>query len=660
MMATCKDTLKTGDVLDQKWVILEFIDRGGMGEVYRAHQNNLNREVAIKVISREWLQATDNGDEDVETLAQRFRREVQSMAQISHPNVIQVYDHNSITVEMCGVDTPVEYIAMEYIPGGTLRATMSEEGFYPETDALKEWILKFFLPILSGVQALHDIGLVHRDLKPENILMDRDTPKIADFGLVRSHRSKPITHSIAVKGSPHYMSPEHFLDFKRADHRSDVYSLGKILYEVIDGKIKTKTIPFHSAHLSQTESSFFERLDRIIAGATEEKIAERTKSVTDLQNQLIELLDEESVEKQSQTTEKQQNSKFFLNPKWIWVGITTATLSVALMTLWHIFGGTGQPVSSKHPQEIIQLKKDGKGLTANVASNSENKEHMGEQHLIPKGRLVLPTTLESVSGQQVEIASFYMDEFLVTNQQFVEFLNHNLSRIKLENDVVKGDGANWYLLGEVYESYEPIKYQNEVFHVVDSAYASRPVLRVTGFGATAFASFFGRRLPNETEWLYVTIKGAARPQSSLNGAAATTIGSESRNMEDMMNNMMESAWSKDNLITGQKDQTDSEISRSTVNTSRKTPPATFFEQNEFGIRALNTGIAEWALRTFSSTSRDKLQDNHFIVVGSLEAHVQAESPPKKENSPPSVISRFPWEGFEEVGFRTVQTVISEN
>lgn len=72
--------------------------------------------------------------------------------------------------------------------------------------------------------ALHDNGIVHRDLKPENILMDQDTPKIADFGLARSSRLKPVTQSMDVKGSPHYMSPEHFFDFKRADQRADVYS----------------------------------------------------------------------------------------------------------------------------------------------------------------------------------------------------------------------------------------------------------------------------------------------------------------------------------------------------------------------------------------------------------------------------------------------------
>ena len=231
-IGSCNNTLNVGDVLNTKWVILEFIDKGGMGEVYRAHQTNLNRDVAIKVISREWLESIDESDEEAETLVQRFRREVQSMAQISHPNVLQVYDYDSITIKKCNVDTPVEYIAMEYIPGGSLRATMSEEGFFPEEAPIRSWIKSYFMPVLAGVKALHDIGIVHRDLKPENILMDHDTPKICDFGLVRSSRLKPVTQSMDIKGSPHYMSPEHFFDFKRADQKADVYSLGKILFEV--------------------------------------------------------------------------------------------------------------------------------------------------------------------------------------------------------------------------------------------------------------------------------------------------------------------------------------------------------------------------------------------------------------------------------------------
>jgi hypothetical protein len=99
MTKTCKTTLKVGDVLNNKWVILSFIDKGGMGEVYRAHQSNLNRDVAIKVVSQEWLESIDEDEEDVETMVRRFRREVQSMAQIRHPNILQVFDHDSIIVK---------------------------------------------------------------------------------------------------------------------------------------------------------------------------------------------------------------------------------------------------------------------------------------------------------------------------------------------------------------------------------------------------------------------------------------------------------------------------------------------------------------------------------------------------------------------------------
>jgi serine/threonine-protein kinase len=120
-MTSYSNTFDVGDVLDQKLVILEFIDRGGMGEVYRAHQTNLNRDVAVKVISHEWLDSTGDGDEEAETLAHRFQREVHSMAQIRHPNVLQVFDHHSIVVDKKnGDEEQVEYIAMEYIPGVTL------------------------------------------------------------------------------------------------------------------------------------------------------------------------------------------------------------------------------------------------------------------------------------------------------------------------------------------------------------------------------------------------------------------------------------------------------------------------------------------------------------------------------------------------------------
>jgi serine/threonine-protein kinase len=142
----------------------------------------------------------------------------------------------------------------------------------------------------------------------------------------------------------------------------------------------------------------------------------------------------------------------------------------------------------------------------------------------------------------VQVSPFYMDEFLVTNQQYVDFLNYNLSRISLENGVVKGDGANWFMLGEVYQGYEPIVYRNEKFHVDDPSYTSSPVLRVTGYGASAFARFFGRRLPTEMELLYAMVKGGKTPQPSLE---KTLHESSHMNMRGMMHEMQDGMMSWD-------------------------------------------------------------------------------------------------------------------
>jgi serine/threonine-protein kinase len=258
MTTTVENMLQTGAVLNDKWVILELIGKGGMGEVYRAHQLNLKRDVAIKVISREWLQTLEDDVEEIERGLQRFRREVQAMSQIRHPNVLQIFDYGSDSIKKDGEDS--------YIPGATLRFTMSEEGFHPDQEIIKDWLEEHFLPMLDGVEAMHELGMVHRDLKPENVFMDGTTPKIADFGLARSTRMAPVTQSVDIKGTMPYMSPEHFLDFKKADQRADIYSLGKILFEAIAGKIPPETIPFRSASLEKADTPFLKQLDRIIQG----------------------------------------------------------------------------------------------------------------------------------------------------------------------------------------------------------------------------------------------------------------------------------------------------------------------------------------------------------------------------------------------------------
>jgi serine/threonine-protein kinase len=171
---------------------------------------------------------------------------------------------------------------MEYVPGKTLRHTMPEEGFDDDESAFKDWISNYYLPVLEGVQALHKLGIIHRDLKPDNVLLDGKIPKIADFGLARSSNMAPITRSLDVKGSPGYMSPEHFFDLKNADQQADVYSLGKILFEAAAGKIDTKQLPFNQVSLQDPATPFMREIDRIIRAATAENTKDRMTSVAQL------------------------------------------------------------------------------------------------------------------------------------------------------------------------------------------------------------------------------------------------------------------------------------------------------------------------------------------------------------------------------------------
>jgi serine/threonine-protein kinase len=334
MENSANNILKVGTVLEDKWLILEFIAKGGMGEVYRAHQLNLKRDVAIKVISHKWIESLESDEEEIESAFQRFYHEVQAMAQIRHSNVLQVYDSGSTAIQKGEEKVIVDYIVMEYVPGNTLRFTMSEEGFYPEEDLTREWIQDYFFQVLDGVEAIHEHGIVHRDLKPENVLMDEDTPKIADFGLARSRHKSSVTRSIDVKGSPAYMSPEHFFDFKKADQQADVYSLGKILFEALAGKITSETLPLKRASLPDADTPFFQKLDRIIQAATAEDKEARMKSVKELRANLLEAIDSP---KKKPTAIGSIPSKGFVvsgRKKWILAAVSFVTIAlVSILTL---------------------------------------------------------------------------------------------------------------------------------------------------------------------------------------------------------------------------------------------------------------------------------------------------------------------------------------
>ena len=205
-----------GRLLDNRYEILEVIGSGGMAVVYKARCHRLNRLVAIKILKDDFL--------DDEDFRRRFHAESQAVAMLSHPNIVSVYDvSTSVTMES-------DYIVMELIEGITLKQYMEKKGVlnWKET-------LHFAMQIAKALEHAHSRGVVHRDIKPHNVMVLKNgSVKVADFGIARMMTGGDTLTKEAL-GSVHYISPEQAKG-GRVDNRSDIYSLGVVMYEMMSGR----------------------------------------------------------------------------------------------------------------------------------------------------------------------------------------------------------------------------------------------------------------------------------------------------------------------------------------------------------------------------------------------------------------------------------------
>jgi serine/threonine-protein kinase len=195
--------------------VLSPLGAGGMGEVYRARDTRLGREVAVKVLSDEF-----SADADRRT---RFEQEARAASALNHPNIVTIYD--------IGKSDRVAYMAMELLEGEELRSILSSHEPLPISEALD-----IGAQVAEGLAYAHERQIVHRDIKPANIMIVRDgLVKITDFGIARMRTNEVKTMTGMILGSPKYMSPEQVAG-KRADHRSDLFSLGVLFYEMLTGE----------------------------------------------------------------------------------------------------------------------------------------------------------------------------------------------------------------------------------------------------------------------------------------------------------------------------------------------------------------------------------------------------------------------------------------
>lgn len=205
-----------GKVIGNRYEMLEKIGEGGMATVYKARCNILKRYVAVKVLREEFT--TD------EEFIRRFNTEAQAAASLTHPNIVSIFD--------VGHEDNVYYIVMELVQGKTLKEIINEDGVLPW-----KWSVNIAIQVASALETAHKNNIVHRDIKPHNIIITEDgIAKVTDFGIAKAVSNSTITAFGTTIGSVHYFSPEHARG-GYTDAKSDIYSLGVVMYEMLTGRV---------------------------------------------------------------------------------------------------------------------------------------------------------------------------------------------------------------------------------------------------------------------------------------------------------------------------------------------------------------------------------------------------------------------------------------
>jgi serine/threonine protein kinase/tetratricopeptide (TPR) repeat protein len=363
------EDLAPGVTFADRYQVIEELGRGGMGKVYKVFDTQIKETVSLKLIKHEIAVE--------EKTIQRFQNEIRLARKISHKHICRLYH--------LGKEGGTHYITMEYVPGQDLKRLLK----------MNEWlnvetVLRWARQICDGLIEAHEQGIIHRDLKSSNVMVDREgNVRIMDFGLARNLRDEELTQVRGIIGTPEYMSPEQ-VEAKEIDHRSDIYSLGVILYELATGQVPFKgDTALHTAVKHKTETpprptqwngAVPERLSRIILKCLEKDKRNRYQTVKDLRTALDQVQEEVSTQTVSSFPEplilRGPPSRIHFRWPWLVVFILIAASLTLRLFFWDFQGAVAAPHTANTMLVVLPFENLGPpedeyfadGLTEEITS----------------------------------------------------------------------------------------------------------------------------------------------------------------------------------------------------------------------------------------------------------------------------------------------------
>jgi tRNA A-37 threonylcarbamoyl transferase component Bud32 len=487
---------RRGQVVNGRFTVLDLIGRGGMGRIYKAHDNVLGEDVALKTLLPQFLRD--------KMVVERFFNEARIARKLAHPNIVRVHDIGSAGKGM--------YISMEYVQGDSLRGMI--EKLPPGKRIPLGEVLRIVDELCGALEYAHQYT-IHRDIKPENIMLDSGRRvKLMDFGISKLMDNTRMTGASVVMGTPYYMSPEQLRNSHEVDQRADIYSIGVVLYEVLTGNMPTGVPRPASQMLKEIPPA----MDEIVARCVDPDPEKRYQNAAELRGALKPIMQivasGKNVDKTLARHRKMRNAKPVPWRRMAGVAIVAALVagmiagSTAAYRRWQAtatvlpaaagaagdrFAELEQLVNSVRPRveplargsqdmramfesadarwgEAVAARQDGGGVA--VAAAEEALQRFLAMALVREGMTFVPPGPVMMDGAQQAVSAFLIDTTEVSIGQYAEFCRS-----------VEG---GWRIPEELRAAMD--------------AYTEYPVAWVSWFDAQAYALFRGKALPSRAQW----------------------------------------------------------------------------------------------------------------------------------------------------------------